>query len=63
MINVAKMMVSVFERTKNIVGKVKNVDYQNFDSFSHNVCVRPHQQAHQNSRFWGSFKGLIGLWK
>ena len=35
--SVAKVMISVFDRAKNIVGKVENAGYQHFLLLPHNV--------------------------
>ena len=39
-INEAQMMISVFDRVENIVGKGENAGYQHFLLFPHNVFER-----------------------
>ena len=52
-LNVAKMIISVFDRVENIVGKGEIACTSNF-SFSHNVFKKLLSQAHQKVSLCGN---------
>ena len=55
-LNVTKMIISVFDRVENIVGKGEIACTSNF-SFSHNVFKRLLSQSRQKASLYGN--GLI----